>query len=153
MPSPHGSQANRSMHPAALHIPLAAAACVARHCALLNPPLCSDQLSHWNPGTPWNLLAQVSLLPVLAAHQGTYHCYLSAWSSAIELYELVARPLLDAQAEGLAHHWPARRHELQAEAWGAFAAHVGSQKASSAVSSRRDSLLAASLWPGSRVVT
>lgn len=101
---------------------------------------------------------QVSLLPVLAAHQGTYHCYLSAWSSAFELFERVVKPLLlpddydqaAAAAEGAEEQG---QDELQAAVWAVFAADVSSQRwQAPAVALLEPGNLesAAGLWTGSR---
>lgn len=65
---------------------------------------------------------QVSLMPVMAAHQGTYHCYLTAWLQAAQLYQHVLQPLLEADATPPTDNvW----EELQAEAMAVFGAHVG----------------------------
>lgn len=65
---------------------------------------------------------QVSLLPVMAVHQGTYHCYLSAFKQAEHLCEEAVKPLLDQHQEQL----PAVRHEkLRALVWAVFSAHLG----------------------------
>lgn len=69
---------------------------------------------------------QVSLLPVMAAHQGTYHCYLSAFKQAGHLYEEAVKPLLDHQQNQEAEQLPASRHvELRALVWAVFSAHLG----------------------------
>jgi hypothetical protein len=72
---------------------------------------------------------QVSLLPVLAAHQGTYHCYLLAWVQAVQVYEQVLQLLLQMQAQdgtqGVSCHRSSA--ELQAAARAVFTAHVDAQ--------------------------
>lgn len=40
------------------------------------------------------LALQLSLLPVMAASNGTYHCYLISWCIAARLAEQVFEPLL-----------------------------------------------------------
>jgi hypothetical protein len=72
---------------------------------------------------------QVSLLPVLAAHQGTYHCYLLAWVQAAQVYEQVLQPLLQMQAKDGTQVVPCHKSpaELQAAARAVFTAHVDSQ--------------------------
>lgn len=75
---------------------------------------------------------QVSLLPVMAAHQGTYHCYLQAWLQASELHEQVVLPLLRGRQEctGVACHERAPMEtdqELQAVIGRVFNAHVSKE--------------------------
>jgi hypothetical protein len=65
-------------------------------------------------------LREVSLLPVMAAHQGTYHCYLSAFKQAEQLYQEAVKPLLEADDLPTA-----RQEELRALIWTAFSAHLG----------------------------
>lgn len=76
------------------------------------------------------IYVQVSLLPVLAAHQGTYHCYLLAWVQAAQLYEQVLQPLLQMQAQDRVHGQGVPRHRRSAELQAArtvFTAHVDIQ--------------------------
>jgi hypothetical protein len=75
---------------------------------------------------------QVSLLPVMAAHQGTYHCYLQAWLQASQLHEQVVRPLLRGMQECTdgCHERDVSMEtvqELQAAVGRVFDAHVSAE--------------------------
>jgi hypothetical protein len=69
----------------------------------------------------------------MAAHQGTYHCYLQSWLQASQLHEHVVRPLLRDKQEWTAagcHERPVSMEtvqELQAAVGKAFGAHVSAK--------------------------
>jgi hypothetical protein len=56
--------------------------------------------------------AQMSLLPVMAASSGTYHCYLISWCIAARLAEQLFEPLL-RHTSGAASHLPDDAHTLE----------------------------------------
>lgn len=68
----------------------------------------------------------------MAAHQGTYHCYLTAWTRAAHLFENVVQPLLHLQraavADGREEADQGRLLQLQKAVWGVFTASVGADE-------------------------
>lgn len=70
------------------------------------------------------LLTQLSLLPVMAAQQGTYHCYLIAWALAAYACQAILDPLLRLQSGDNLGSCPTDHTErLQQQLYAVMAVH------------------------------
>lgn len=67
---------------------------------------------------------QVALMPVMAAHSGTYHCYLTGWIIAARLAEKVFEPLLQVEGAAASNGHSVSTHPSTTEALPA-AVHPG----------------------------
>jgi hypothetical protein len=68
---------------------------------------------------------QLSLLPVMAASSGTYHCYLISWCVAARLAEQVFEPLLKQTSGSASRDGADGLAELQLAAAYAMGMHAG----------------------------